>query len=114
MKHPARMNHKALLVLFVFCGVVGLQAACTAGLLPHCHHPEVEVHHQDPCPEDHCRDNFPLPLKSDIQAQVTAGKALPAVDRSPDLTVARTAVLSETPASDPGICRPSGHFPLLI
>lgn len=102
------------IILGIFLGLLLVQTACAAGRLPHCDHPPEPSHGQEHCPDDHCRDDFPVPAKvlcaNLLPTGVVAaapGRPL-AADRAPDRPLP-----AGVPAVSP-VARPCGSFPLLI
>ncbi len=108
------MKHRAIFVLSLFCALLFLQTACTAGILSHCQHQDSHALDMDHCEMDHCGDSYPLPAIAGIQKVVSqALQILPA----PEVFALSIDTGLSAPYCQPIVInspRPAGIFPLLI
>jgi hypothetical protein len=110
----ASLKSTALIVLLVFGGLLGLQAACTAGWLPHCLHDEADLHHDEACPEDTCHADFRAPVQGEGKSTLVKSAPLTASRLESALPPSRA---DSCPPWQPFVSRsprPAGQFPLLI
>lgn len=111
---PGVMRSGAALILVVFCALLFLQTACTAGVLSHCDHQAAHDQNLDHCGHDRCGDTYPVPGKISAKNFVSNTQwALPAFQNILDATGEGIAMPYCQPivSSSP---RPAGAFPLLI
>ncbi len=112
--HLGLVKTSAVFVLTVFCALLFLQTACTAGLLSHCNHPDAHVRDLEKCDFDRCGDDFSAPAKVSDQQSVTQSPSVLLVI-SLGLAISEVGV---TPNYLPPVVinspRPAGTFPLLI
>jgi hypothetical protein len=111
---PSLLKNSALVVLVVFCSLLFLQTACTAGVISHCDHHRSHDRNLDHCDHDRCGDNYPVPGKIGTKVFVSysplylaAFKDAVDVSGSDPLKPYCQPIIINSP-------RPAGTFPLLI
>lgn len=105
---------RTIFVLSLFCALLFLQTACTAGILSHCQHQDSHAQDMDHCEMDHCGDSYPLPVMAGIQKVFSQSPQL--LPAAVDFALANDAALC-APYCQPIVInspRPAGIFPLLI
>jgi len=108
------IKNKALLVLMVFCALLFLQTACSAGMVSHCDHHESHDQGIEQCDHDPCGANYPVPGKINTKTYVSFSSLAPGIIQAIPATLCdKESQLYCQPVviSSP---RPAGLFPLLI